>query len=153
MRKAITPILSTILLVMLVVAVSAGAWYWITNVQTNLQQGVGSSIEDQTNLGSYQFVIVGVICDSANDLVTLSVTNPGNTAIPSTESWTLIVSHLNGTTIDINNTFSSAIGELAAKNATSIEIYGINAIVSGLDYGIKATIGSGTSSTTTCTAI
>jgi len=58
MRKAILPAISVILLIMLVVAITGGAWYWLSGMTEEYEKRNGDSIPDcyQEEVG--QFVCV-----------------------------------------------------------------------------------------------
>lgn len=78
MRKAISPIISVSLLILIVIAASAGAYYWINNMQSRLESQVGKQAEELTasECSELQLISVrgnGVIvsnmgCDTINNI-------------------------------------------------------------------------------------
>ncbi len=150
MKKAITPVISVILLIMLVVAITGGAWYWMTNVQSNLQENAGSSIEQTSDISTTSFSIVSAICNSTQDTVNVSLINTGSAAIASTTKYIVTVSTLQGTTLGT---------DLEADKSTSgavdpdsgIEIMGNFSgsvdLTSGTKYNVRVNIGSSSQNT------
>ncbi len=159
MKKAITPVISVILLIMLVVAMTAGAWYWMTNVQSSLQESAGSSIEQTSDMSSTSFSIVSVLCDATQDTVNVTLINTGSSAIASTTQYIMVVKSSSGATLgtDIECDKSSS---AAVDPNTAIKIMGNYSstsdspvdLVSGTTYTVVVNIGSSSqSSTVTCT--
>lgn len=79
--KTISPIISTIILVLLTITISTTAYYWMLNIQQDLQQGVSGEVEGEQTRGS--FTIISMICDSASNNITFTLVNSGNRAISS----------------------------------------------------------------------
>ena len=151
-NKAITPVISTILLIMLVVAITGGAWYWMTNVQGSLQESAGSSIEQNTVASSAQFSIVSTRCNSTSDLLTVVILNTGQSSITaaSTAQWLSTVSTIGGATL---TTVANSTAGLIAAGSSGTIIFDIATASMAADssYSIRLNKGS-TSQTATCTA-
>lgn len=165
MRKAITPVISVILLIMLVVAITGGAWYWMTNVQGSLQESAGSSIEETSELSSTQFSIVSAICNGTLDQINATILNVGSNAIEAGTSYLMTVKSIEGATLATDlfanttsgGTIDTTTPELSADSAiTIIGNFTPTApnsydLVAGTTYSISVNIGSSSqSSTVTC---
>ncbi len=159
MKKAITPVISVILLIMLVVAMTAGAWYWMTNVQSSLQESAGSSIEQTSSMSSTTFSIASVLCNATTDTVNVTIINTGSSAIASTTEYIMTVKNSNGATlgtdISCDKSSSSAVDPnnaiIVMGNYSSTSDSPID-LESGTTYTVVVNIGSSSqSSTVTCT--
>ena len=156
MKKAITPVISVILLIMLVVAITGGAWYWMTNVQGTLQEATGGGLEDIANIGSNNFQLISIKCwapwGADNfDNITISIVNVGSSLIPDTTTWTATVSTIAGTTLGTQTDLGDAVGDIPAGGAATFNTTGVFwELVQNSTYTIKVTAGS-YSQTKTCT--
>jgi len=77
--KTISPIISTIILILLTITISTTAYYWMLNIQQDLQQGVSGEIESEQSRGSFK--IASMICDSSSNNITFTLVNNGNRPI------------------------------------------------------------------------
>ncbi len=151
MRKAITPVVSVILLIMLVVAITGGAWYWMTNVQGSLQESAGSSIEQTSDLATTQFSIVSALCEAPGN-ITLTVINTGSAGIADANAILVTLSTIQGAVLGTNTTVSDIVASIDSGAAASFKVTGgIGTMIATNSYSIKVNIGS-SSQTTTCTA-
>lgn len=84
-KKTITPVISVILLIMLVIAVSGTAWYWVNSLQANLESSAGEQVDQTSSFGNtlYMFAVDPICNKSAN--ITLTLMNVGGTTISATE--------------------------------------------------------------------
>jgi len=158
MKKAITPVISVILLIMLTVAITGGAWYWMTNVQGSLQEGAGSSIEQTTDLSSVQFSIASVRCNATGNWINATILNTGSETIAAANTWVLTVSSISGGVLAVDTNLTDAniksigaIGASAAKEITTGTGALSTDLVAGTSYSVKLSVG-GSSQTATCTA-
>jgi flagellin-like protein len=151
MRKAITPVISVILLIMLVVAITGGAWYWMTNVQGSLQESAGASIEETGDLSSTQFSIASALCGTDN--VTLTLINTGSNTIASSDAILVTISTLQGAVLGTNTSANVALaGDLSAGGADSLFVIGgMGTMTLDSTYSVRVNIGS-SSQSTTCTS-
>jgi len=84
MNKTITPVISVILLIMLTIAVSASAWYWVNSMQANLQTNSAQNIESTTQASNLKYTLISVTCNLTGN-ITIQLRNDGETDISSTE--------------------------------------------------------------------
>ncbi|MCW1300652.1 MAG: hypothetical protein OH363_05120, partial [Candidatus Parvarchaeota archaeon] len=94
-KKGITPVIATILLLLMTVAAAGTAYFWMVSVQSKIQTGVSTGIEQQLTQAQYQIKTVGVTCNETSGIYSVSVMNIGPNDIP-TGTATLVVT--NGTT-------------------------------------------------------
>ena len=117
MKKTITPVISVILLIMLTIAVSATAWYWVNNLQGNLEASSGQGVTAVTGMGNIQYSIVGLVCNkSAN--ITVTLRNNGLTSLQTTDVFLVKI---------VNNLGEELDSEVVALGAT-LETTGTNSI-------------------------
>jgi len=148
-RKAITPIISIILLLLMTVVASAGVYFWMNSVQTDLQSSVEGNIVDSFNDKNTQFTIVSTSCNSTADTIKVILMNTGSVDIPS-GSLILSVSNSNGAILEsiINSSFAGLSQSTSSQYTFTLTTADL--IVSTL-YTIKITEPSGKSMSDSCT--
>ena len=147
--KAITPIISIILLLMMTVVASTAAYLWMSSIQSNIQQSVQSNLEDSFQGQLTSFTIISSSCESTPDNVTAVLMNTKSVNINS-KDLVLTLTASNGATIDI--IIDPNFAGLDASESVSMELESAYDIQSGTRYSMKVTIPGGTSMTDTCTA-
>ena len=154
-KKGITPVISVVLLIMLVVAITGGAYYWMTNVQGSLQESVGASVESGSNLASTSFSIVSVVCDDDgnSDTITATVINTGSQDINLDDiAQVMTVSSLQGIVLGVDSDGLGGAGTLSPGDSASLSGFGgENVIVPDSTYSVRVNLGS-SSQTSVCTA-
>lgn len=128
MKKAITPIVSVILLVLMTVGASALAFFWVSNVQTSVQESAGTAIDEAPGASCSRLNIISAKGDE------LVVSNVGCDTIESVN--VLINGEL--TSYDLEN----PIGPGEAGLITFTE-----PLVSDTDYTFQVVLDTGTSTT------
>ena len=149
-RKGITPVISVVLLIMLTVAITGGAYYWMTNVQSSLQENVGASIQGSAELATASFSIVSVSCDSTTEEIKIIGLNTGTQTLDASKAIITISSiegSVLGTLVDLNGGASISPGG-SFTVTTSDETWDL---ASGTAYSARLNIGS-SAQTATCTA-
>ena len=152
--KGITPVIATVLLLMMTVSAAAGAYYWITTVQGNLQEQAQGAIIASGVSGNYRVSILsgGTTCVGSTNDITLYVKNSGPSDIPA-GNWYIFVKNTQGVGVGtwINN---SAVGVFNADSTTSIDfdLSGSGGISSGNSYTLQLNAPKGASATGTCRA-
>jgi flagellin-like protein len=92
MKKAITPVIAIILLIMLTIAVAATAWYWVNGLQSNLESSSASGIDQVTEMGQVQYSIERLVCNvSEEGNISITMINNGRSDISSTELFVIKV--------------------------------------------------------------
>ena len=80
-RKGLTPIIATVLLLMLTIVAFGMAYLWLKNMQTSTQNAISEQVSDvQANLGNY-LSIISVYKDSSSGNIVIVVKNTGNKPI------------------------------------------------------------------------
>ncbi|MBN1923730.1 MAG: VCBS repeat-containing protein [Nanoarchaeota archaeon] len=65
MRKTISPVISVILLIVMTIGAAGLAFFWINNVQTNIQETVGSNVEGSAGGDCTRLNLISIKGDSA----------------------------------------------------------------------------------------
>ncbi len=92
MKKAITPVIAIILLIMLTIAVAATAWYWVNGLQSNLESSSSSGIDQVTQMGQVQYSIERLVCNVSDEgNISITMINNGRSDISSTELFVIKV--------------------------------------------------------------
>ncbi len=128
---------------------AAGATYfWMTNVQSRIQEDVQSNILEGFAGEMTSFTIVSSTCNSTSNNISLVLMNTGSTDI-SGGSMIVSLSSAAGSTLDsiIYGDFTG----LSAGAAQNFEVGSDYNIVSNTNYGVKVTMPGGNSMTDSCT--
>jgi len=139
--KAISPVIATILLVMIAVAASVFLWVWLSGYVTS----TSSEVETGTETVKVAVKIDGVKYDSATQKVTIYVTNIGGVAANITSAYVL---DSKGNVVASN---TSANLKLDPGATGSVDVTGAN-LVSGDTYVAKVVTSEGVEATYTFTA-
>lgn len=148
-RKGITPIIAVILLLLMTVVASTAAYFWMVNVQSNIQETVEGNIQDSFTSDLTQFTIVSSSCKAASNNVSVVVLNVGSVDIDSGD-LVLTLRSLSGSTLDtiIDTTFTG----ISASSSEELEYESDYDIQSGTNYAVKVTMPGGTSMSDSCLA-
>ncbi|MBN1923731.1 MAG: hypothetical protein JW791_03135 [Nanoarchaeota archaeon] len=65
MRKAISPVISVILLIVMTIGAAALAFFWITSVQSNIQETVGGNVEGSAGRDCSRLNLISIRGDGA----------------------------------------------------------------------------------------
>lgn len=139
MKKTITPVIAVILLIMLTIAVSATAWYWVNNLQGSLESGAGQGLDTITGMGQMQYNIVGAVCNKTSRII-ITLRNNGALDIATTEAFLVKLVSLAGE--ELNSTVASVGTTLETTGTSSIGYLNISgafggAMTAGQTYQIK----------------
>jgi hypothetical protein len=154
MNKTITPVISVILLIMLTIAVSATAWYWVNGLQANLEASSSQGIESTTTMGNIQYSMVSLSCNSSAN-VTIQLRNNGLSDISTTEIF--LIKLLDNAGVELESTIQSLPTALGTSGTSSIGVITFVAatefpsITSGTRYQVKTDV-NGIAQTLFCTA-
>ena len=143
MKKTITPVISVILLIMLTIAVSATAWYWVNGLQANLESSSAQGIESTTQMGNIQYSIISLTCNkSAN--ITIQLRNNGLSDISVTEVF--LIKLLDNSGVELDSTIKQLSVALGTSGTSSIGSIVFDAdtefpaIVNGTRYQIRTDV-------------
>ncbi len=81
--KGISPILSTVMLLIITIAVSAIFFYWYSNFQKSLQSKVSTRAKEEIEKYGYKIEVEEVICNSSSGEIKIFIRNVGDKIIPS----------------------------------------------------------------------
>ncbi len=154
-KKGITPVISVVLLIMLVVAITGGAYYWMTNVQGSMQERVGSSIQESSEMSTASFSIVSAVCNGTSDFVNLTALNTGQSSLDTGNSI-VTVSSIQGSVLGTDTTVTESPDPASAGASFTVDAPAAGStaqwdMTSGDSYSVRLNIGSA-SQTATCTA-
>ena len=147
-KKSITPIVAMIILLLMTVTAAGATYYWMTNVQTRIQEDVQSSVLEGFTSELTTFTIVSSTCDASNDDITVVLLNTGTRDI---DSGSMIVSLTSNAGVTLDSVIKGDFSGLASGVASEFTVSSAYNIVSGTSYGIKVTVPGGTSMTDSCT--
>lgn len=85
--RGITPILSTVMLLIIGIAVSAVFFYWYNNFQKSLQAKVERQAEEELEQYGYKIEVEEVFCNSSSGNITIFIRNVGDKTIPSGDAY------------------------------------------------------------------
>jgi hypothetical protein len=96
-NKTITPVISVILLIMLTIAVSATAWYWVNGLQANLEDSTAQGVEEATEMGTVRYNIISAVCNTTGG-INLTIQNNGLTDITAATAMFVTLKTMTGIT-------------------------------------------------------
>jgi len=159
-KKAITPIVATVLLLMMTVAAAAGSYLWLTTITSELQSNVAGTVSDVTGKTGRTFSLT-VICNASkanssladydsNNIRTVYaiIQNTGSTKLTSGK-WVAILTH--PTTQDaIESQINETTTEIAAGDMVGLYFQFSKLTDTNLNYIIDITSPIGASGSDTC---
>lgn len=143
MKKAVSPVITLVLLLILSLGAVSAAYYWMSYMQTGLQETGGSEAERTTST-RIPFSIISHICDSNTDKFTFTVFNNGPEIIKGDTLFVLTVSDING----VNIGFNGSMGKNTNNDIPANGAFTLEATIQGLDielydeYSLKITSGT-----------
>lgn len=147
-KKSITPIVAMIMLLLMTVTAAGATYFWMTNVQTRIQEDVQSSILSGIVGEMTSFTIVSSSCDESTDQIIVVLLNIGSQDI---DAGSMIVSLTSSAGISLDSVIDNTFTGINAGIAESFTINMVYNIADGTNYGVKVTVPGGTSMTDTCT--
>ncbi len=124
MRKAITPVVSIILLIVMTVSAALMAYFWISNIQTDLQNTVGSSVSGSSMSDCSRIQIIS----ARGDRITLQ-----NMGCDTISNVTLLI---DGVLTSYDLSAPIAPGESAIITFDALEAVTLHSWIVGLDNGV-----------------
>lgn len=140
MKKAISPVITLVLLLILALSAIAGAFYWMSYMQAGMQEQSGREIE-RTSSEKIDYSLIAHYCDSTTDTFTMTLINNGPNYIPGDALFVLTVNDINGVGIGTNTSMAKSTYNNIPANAVFI----LEATIEGLDielydeYSLKLT--------------
>ena len=81
MRKGISPLLATVILIALTLSVAALLGSWFTSLTRTQTEMIGEQAETQINCSAALLEITDVTCSGSTDNIKVTITNLGNIAL------------------------------------------------------------------------
>lgn len=148
-KKAITPIIAVILLLMMTVVASSAAYFWMTSIQSSIQESVQTNLENSFAQDLTSFTLVSTLCESTPDNVTVILMNTGNVDI---NSGDLVITLSNSGGSTLNTIIDDDFNGIIASETTSLEYESTYDIQPSTTYTVRVTIPGGSSMSDTCLA-
>ena len=150
-KKGITPVISLVLLILIMVVLVGGAYYWFTNVQETLQESTGAEVEQSRQIGRVKFDIISISCDSSTEGITISALNTGEFEIDAANAI-ITVSNINNIILGTDLSVTALDGIARRTSFTVVADPGTEwTLEPETGYSIKLNIGA-TAQTATCMA-
>ncbi|MBN1923904.1 MAG: hypothetical protein JW791_04045 [Nanoarchaeota archaeon] len=145
--KAITPIVSIILLLMMTVFASTAAYLWMNSIQSSIQENVQSNLQESFTGQLTSFTLISTICNATSDNITLIMMNTGSVDISSGD-LVVSLSSTTGSTLEI--IIDSGFAGIDAGDTVSLELESDYGITESSRYTVKATVPGGTMMSDSC---
>ncbi len=85
--RGLSPIISTLLLLVIGVTVSTIFFYWYTNFQKTLQFKIEEQAERELEQYGYKIEVEEVVCNSSSNKIVIYIRNTGEKIIPSGQAY------------------------------------------------------------------
>jgi flagellin-like protein len=147
--KTITPIISTILLVLITIVASTTAYFWMMGIQEDVQQSTASNIDSSSTNDLSDFTLISVFCNATTDTINITLMNTGVGAITAGTSI-MVLTDINGAELytSINPGFSG-LSEGAAATISYTSTYDLSPMTT---YVSRLTLSNGKTRTRSCSA-
>jgi len=135
-RRAISPVIATVILMLMTVAAVGGAYHWMTTTQSSIQSDISASISAQTKRGKYTIKLVGLRC--YDDRVIADIQNLGPDPISNSDVTISVYNYTSGALITSGITNISSLG-VNDINSTQYIFY--TPLKPDTRYSVKVSIG------------
>jgi len=159
-KKAITPVVATVLLLMMAVAAAGTAYFWMVTVQSRIQSDISANIQQQLGGQSYGISLISAYCMSGGSTINVTVQNTGSKNLPTTGYSALTLYNattgavLSTVTLaqDSSNCQPNTFGGLAINAMTTCNFTGVTTLSStdGVEYSLKVTAPGGAEASGSC---
>ncbi len=144
-KRAITPVIATVLLLMMTVAAAGAAYFWITTIQSRIQGQIGTQASDSAAQNK-QIQIISVECGNASPhTVNATIINTGSLDIEAGNTAVTIIDNQGR----VQATNVSSMNALARNNIATISFV-IGPLTATRTYGVKITIPGGAEQSGVC---
>ncbi len=141
-KKGITPVISVVLLIMLVIGLTGGAYYWMTNVQEGLQESTGRQVESTTDVTSVKFDIITIICEESDNTVRATLVNNGERIIDASNAI-MTLREINGEVLGTDTELTVNPESVSKDESFTIESAGTQwDLADEKSYSVRINIGS-----------
>lgn len=142
-KKAVTPVIAVILLMLMMIAITGATWFWIQTVQGDVQEQASGEAETTASL-NVPFSVISLVCEASTDMITATISNNGADSIYESTLFMFSVSDINGVGLGTNTSIIKSSQE-AIPAGGAISIYGtipnLN-ITLGQEYVVKVIAGA-----------
>jgi flagellin-like protein len=147
--KSVSPIISTILLILITIIASTSAYFWMTGVQDQIQQDTETSVNENAANDLTDFTIISVSCNATSNSVNITLMNNGVGAITAGSSI-LILTDING--IELYTSINSSFAGLAEGAASTLGYISTYNLTSSSTYIARLTLSNSKTRSRSCTA-
>lgn len=151
-KKAVTPVIAQIIMLLIAVAIAVSAYYFIISLQTDIETGGSASTKRIVSSSGKVLHLISINCNSSatNDVV-MTVQNSGVEKIDS-GYWQGVLLDQAGNAIE-NNQSDASEGGVTQNGFVTLEFNFANTLISGntnTTYSVRAVSPDGATVTGTC---
>ncbi|VVB74523.1 Uncharacterised protein [Candidatus Tiddalikarchaeum anstoanum] len=132
---------------LITVIVAGSAYFWMTNIQTQLQGDVESNLESGFASDLSKFTIASTKCEATSNNITLILMNTGSVNIES-GSVVVTLTNTNGAVLDIIS-FPGFNG-INTGELTTLKVTMAYDLINGKTYSVRATLPNGKAQSDSC---
>lgn len=148
-HKTITPIISVILLILLTIVASTTAYFWMMDLQEQIQQDTTSSVTGSSISDLSDFSILSTLCNSTDDYVLLTILNTGVGKIDA-GTGVMVLTSTSG--IQLSTTINSSLPEIPQGEAVELNFSTTYDLIDSTNYLVRLTLSNAKTRTYSCTA-
>jgi len=150
--KGITPIIATVLLLMMTVAAAGAAYVWMNSLQEQVRQQVEGSSSLITGQSQMQVDVRFKLCNSTSNAITVFLQNSGGVSIDKGNIG-LTLKNNDGVDIEFTENSTAMTSSLAVNTYLSVDFAVNTNLVSGTNYILNVIMPGGTTTSALCSAI
>lgn len=147
--KAISPIISTIILILITITISISAYFWMIDIQETIQSDTGTKISDSAATDLTDFTILSVLCNSTTNEIEILASNNG---VGNIQSGTAILVLTNIEGIELYTSINSSFQGLSQGNSATFEYESTYSLNASNIYIARLTLSNSKTRTRSCTA-
>ncbi|MDD3888278.1 MAG: hypothetical protein PHN19_06000 [Patescibacteria group bacterium] len=148
--KTITPVISTIILILITIVASTAAYFWMMGIQETIQTDTESSVNENAASDLKSFTLINVACNATSNTINITLMNDGIGAI-SSGTAILILTDLTGAELYTN--INSSFNGLSEGAATTMGYVSTYDLITATSYVARVTLSDGKTKTRSCNAI
>ncbi|MFA5303726.1 MAG: archaellin/type IV pilin N-terminal domain-containing protein [Candidatus Nanoarchaeia archaeon] len=149
-HKSISPIISTILLILITIIASTSAYFWMVDIQDQLQQDAETNINENAASDLTDFTLLSVACNATTNAVNITLVNDGIGAIDS-GSAILVFTNVNG--VELYTNINSSFMGLEEGQALTLNYVSTYDLEASTTYVARITLSNSKTRTRSCNAI
>ena len=147
--KTVSPIISTILLILITIVSSTAAYFWMMDIQEQIQSDTEGTVSSNAANDLLDFTIMSVSCNSTSNEINLTIMNNGVGSIQSGTAI-LILTNINGAELytNINSSFQG----LNQGAAATLQVASSYDLIASTTYVARLTLSNSKTRSRSCVA-